>query len=229
MNTMYETLMSLPLFKGAGAELISAFLEKTHLSFESYAPGETVITPGESCMSVKSLLSGSCALHHPLFSGHLVVTETVPAGSMLGAQYLFGRDTCYNFSAVSKEKCGIMEFPKTQYFALLQTNQIFLMNYLNFLALRVQKEEEALASRKNATLAFFLSYIVDLTTNRNSSDISVESQGASVEEILFHQARFDSGEIRDLEEAGVIRPVSDRRLEIPSRYRLMEFAGIARS
>lgn len=40
--SMFETLMSLPLFKGASHEQISLFVEKTHLSFKNYNPGENI-------------------------------------------------------------------------------------------------------------------------------------------------------------------------------------------
>ena len=53
MATMYETIMNLPLLKGVSKELVSSFLEKTHVQFVNFNDGEKLIEEGETCSYIK--------------------------------------------------------------------------------------------------------------------------------------------------------------------------------
>ena len=225
---MYETLMSLPLLKGASHNQISAFLEKTHLSFQTYEPTQTIVAMGEECSSIKVLLSGTAMASHPLLNGQLTVTETLQSGAVIGAHRLYGRDTDYNFSVSARTQCGCMEFSKSQYFALLQSSQIFLMNYLNLLSLRGQKGEQALQLQNPETLLRMLSYIIDMTTDPSSRGIAFESRDTTIDRLFARLLPLDAGVWSQLEADGVVKRATDRRLEIPSRRLLLAAAGLER-
>ena len=79
-NSMYENLMTLPLFKGISYARLSEIVGNTRLAFLKYLPGEPMLTAGDQCrklnpfgsesFAVKSIfsLSGSSGFFR-LFSG----------------------------------------------------------------------------------------------------------------------------------------------------------------
>ena len=57
MMTMYERLMTLPIFKGVGTEQLSLFLEKTHLDFDNYEAAGEIEPLREVCTVLKCILA----------------------------------------------------------------------------------------------------------------------------------------------------------------------------
>lgn len=220
---MFETLMSLPLFKGASVEQISSFVEKTNLSFKSFNPGEKIASYKDTCRTLRCLISGEMLVSHPIFSGKLTVHETSGPGRFIGVEHLFGLDNKLELSAIASCRCGTIEIQKSQYLSLLQNNQIFLMNILNYLARSAQKCYNFHAWIKSGSLVSLLAHVVDSTTTGESKLISVESVGSTLLEFLSLFYSDAEKQLRSLAEIGLLEIVSDRKIAFPSRVHLMEY------
>ncbi len=220
--SMFETLMSLPLFKGASEEQISAFVEKTHLSFKSFNPGEKIALCNDTCRTLWCLISGEMEVSHPLFSGKLIVRERVGSGRFIGVEHLFGLDNRLGLSAMALSRCGTMEIQKQQYMSLLQNNQIFLMNIMNYLARSSQKCYNLISAADVTSLVSLLARIVDVTTTNESTFVSMESAGVPLFDFFSNLFPNAEAQLRYLAECGVVEIVSDRQIAFPSRVRLME-------
>lgn len=61
---MYSTIMDLPLFKGISKDHVSAFLEKTHVSFVNYGKGERLHDRCQPCRVMRFVISGSVRVSH---------------------------------------------------------------------------------------------------------------------------------------------------------------------
>ena len=59
MNSIFDTLMSLPLLKGVSAERIRQVVASTPLHFLKYPEGDTIITPGSPSTHLNFIISGS--------------------------------------------------------------------------------------------------------------------------------------------------------------------------
>ena len=219
--SMFETLMSLPLFKGASHEQILLFVEKTHLSFKNYNPGENIVSESEECSRLRCLLSGSMEVVYPLFAGNVLLHETVGAGRFLGVERLFGLDNTFNMTVSAVERCGIMEFSKSQNLTLLQSNQIFLMNCLNYISRHAQKCESLIGDACFESILSLLVHIVDSKTFPGSSSIKFESTTVPLIEYLSSFMPVNDEQLKKLADRGIIRVVSDYVLEIPSRSQLL--------
>ncbi|MDE6392178.1 MAG: cyclic nucleotide-binding domain-containing protein [Muribaculaceae bacterium] len=219
--SMFETLMSLPLFKGASHEQIALFVEKTHLSFNSYEPGEMIVAASDVCRNVCCLLSGTMSLEHPVFFGNIIVREVVGQGRFLGVEKLFGLDNRFSMSARALVKCGIMEFSKNQYLTLLQSNQIFLMNSLNYISRYAQKCESVIAEGYHDSLLSVIVHIIETRTSAESRRICIESTRVPLLEYLSSVVSSASSQLDSLCDAGLVRSVTDYKLEILSREQLI--------
>ncbi len=56
MNSMFEVLMELPLFRGATRERMAETVGMAKFHFLKYLPGETVVEAGAPCTHIKLTL-----------------------------------------------------------------------------------------------------------------------------------------------------------------------------
>lgn len=218
---MYEALMNLPLFRGASLELMSDFVGKTHLDFRTYNVGETVVAPGDNCSTLRCLLSGSVRMVHPLFGGSILIKEIAGPGRFFGVERLFGMDNNIPFGVEAVTRCGTMEVSKAQYLDLLRSDSVYLINLLNYLSRTSQKFEDVFIQSKASSLKSLLGVYIELTTNWQSSEVSVESTSGSLLSFMRSVLPFEPAELRNLEAMGLIKVVSDSVWLIPDRSEII--------
>ena len=65
MNTMFDTLLQLPLFQGLAQEDFTNILGKVKLSFTKHKAGEVIVKAGDTCSQLIFVLKGeiSSLLH----------------------------------------------------------------------------------------------------------------------------------------------------------------------
>nr|WP_304972367.1 hypothetical protein [uncultured Muribaculum sp.] len=79
MDSMYEILMGLPLFKGVSREKISEIVEKAKFHFLKYLEGESLVAAHEACTHIKFIISGSVRLSISNYNERFKVSQTLHA------------------------------------------------------------------------------------------------------------------------------------------------------
>ncbi|MCM1370121.1 MAG: cyclic nucleotide-binding domain-containing protein [Candidatus Amulumruptor caecigallinarius] len=216
--------MSLPLFKGVSHDAISSFLEKTYLSFRSFNPGEIIMESDVTCNMITCLLSGRVSVKHALLNKSLVLTESVEKGICIGFENLFGLDNSSAREVTAISKCGIMQFSKTQYMKMLQTNQIYLMNCLNFLSYRAQGAERWFGNIGKIDVLTMLAFIIDVYTSRYAEDITLSISDRVGFELPGIPHDIMEAELNRLDKLGIVEIMSDHTIAISSRMAIIEAA-----
>lgn len=175
MYTMYETIMNLPLFKGTSEAQISEFLERTNLEFISIRAGESIACEGHPCTDLKFILHGQASMTIPMHDGNLRLTYIIGANSVLCANRLFGMDTNYPADIVALEDTDLMQLPKWQYLRLLGTDNIFLVNYLNYLSFQTQYDSSLLRHYPAGSITEWITGIRNYNRSHGVSDSTVET------------------------------------------------------
>ncbi len=222
MDSMYDTMMSLPLMKGVSKTQLSDFVAKTPLHFTSFGSGETVEEYDAPCSTVKCLVSGSVRMILRVLGGKADVGSTLKAPAVLGLQNLFGLHTHSMFWAISLGQCGIMEFDKARFLELLRGNNICLLNVLNDLSWRCQRAQSFMHDAPRLDAPHRLALLVLSSTEIQASEIHFSANGTPVADVLCDTAA-DREALADMEAAGIIRFRSESVIEIPSRDRLRDF------
>lgn len=173
MATMYETIMSLPLFKGVSKDLVSTFLEKTHIQFVNFVDGDKIISKGEDCRFIKFVISGEVKVISSNHYGTLIVEEFRKSGSVFSPEHLFGMDTTYPYDAIAVGCVSVMQFSKEQYINLLQTDSIFMLNYLNYLSYHSQRPVYAIKSLFDGSFESQLALLIMSLTDKDSTEINL--------------------------------------------------------
>lgn len=79
MDSMYEVLMQLPLFKGVSYDCISKMITSTPFHFLKYPQGEVVVQPEELCTHIKFVISGSVRVTTTNDDGRFKLQQTLKA------------------------------------------------------------------------------------------------------------------------------------------------------
>lgn len=182
MATMYEMIMDLPLFKGVGKDHISLFLEKTNIGFRNYNGGEILADIGESVRMVRFVISGEVNIIHRLEDVGVTVEERAGFGRVLGADRLFGLDTGYPYRAVAVTRTSIMEFSKEQYINLLHSDNIYMLNFFNYLSLRAQRPVDAIKHYCNGTINSRVRQLVCVLTEPGAKGVVINGSDESLAE-----------------------------------------------
>lgn len=221
--TIFDNLMSLPLFRGITLEQLSSFIEKTRLDFTTYQAGETVARIDDVCTRVKCVISGEITLSTPVCGARLVVHEDCTSGRIIGFESLFGMDNRLAFSAQARTRCGVMRFSKAHLMDFMENNRIVMLNSMNYLALYAQKRGSFITSGSPLSPGSYLAHLVNAFTAHDSVSVRIESPDSPVEsclsEIIHKDAKDD---LRRLCDSGVLRMLSDSIIEVSSKDRLRD-------
>ena len=173
MNSMYHQLMQLPLFQGVSTDKITALVEKLPFHFLKFRNGEQIFAVGDPCTHIRFIVSGKVKLETPC--GHLRVSllQTLSTPHVLAAEYLFGRDTTYPYTAVADGPCGILQLRKSDYIKMLGSDKVFLFNILNYLSSGSQRNVSSVLDIKDGSVIERLAIMVDALTVAGATDVTL--------------------------------------------------------
>lgn len=216
---MYETIMDLPLFKGISHDHVSQFVERTHLNFLNFADGERVASAGRQVQTLTYIIRGKVRASIPLLEGRAKISFTQGQGSVIGANHLFGLNRTLPCDVDAIGSCSAIEISKEQYLALLPTDPIYMVNYLNYLSYHAQrgiKTIQALdASNPLSAAAAWVGGLVAL----RSTDIVIDLPIEMCEAVASSPAYIQAAD-RD------ICRLKGNTLEVIDRERFLEAAGL---
>lgn len=173
MDSMYEILLGLPLFRGVSHERLSQVVGMTKFHFLKYLPGETIVNAGEQCTHIKFIISGEARFTVANHDGRFLVSQTISAPEVIAPECLFGTVTQYPCTGVALAPTGILQISKADYLKILNLDQIFLFNYLNVLSMHAQKATQGILAVTTGNLADRIAFWIVALTQRRGTDITL--------------------------------------------------------
>lgn len=176
MSSMYDILMQLPVFQGISQPQMTHILEVSKFDFKTFRQGDTICNSGDYCPGVTFLLSGSVTLRTPVFNNRMVITQVFEAPYTFSLHHLFGADTAAHSTMTAHSyKAGVMLLPKQDLLRVLRENEIPLINVMNMLCTRAQKQHKAIDfSGENDPILRLASWILAFT-ERAAKEVVVEA------------------------------------------------------
>ena len=204
MESMYEKLMELPLLQGVSRDKLSELIEKTPFHFIKYTPGQQIVAINDECTHIKFIISGDVRIDIPSTNRRVMVSETLSGPNVIGADYLFGRNTFYPFNATAITECGILQIIKSDFINILMSDKVFLFNMLNIISRNSQKSTFGIMSLSSGSIAERLSFIITSLTQRGSKDITLTYKQKDLCSILGVQRSSLINSLAKMKEEGVI-------------------------
>lgn len=222
MDNMFDKLLHLPLFQGVSHERLQETIEKVPFHFLKFRKGEKIIDRGDECTHVRFVVSGRVLLDFTSNVLKFKISHELSAPEVIAPDHLFGLDTSYPFSAFALEDCGILQVEKQDYVSMLQSDNIFLFNILNYLSRNSQARKSQLLNMGNATVAERIVMLVSTFTSQKSKNITMTFRQRDLCRLLGARRPAFISAIEFLSEKGLIELPDNSTIVVTSRKDLLE-------
>lgn len=173
MDSMYEILMELPLFKGVSFNRISEVVGMAKFHFLKYLEGDTILTAGTPCTHITFIISGSARSSIVNSDNRFCVSQTLEAPDVIAPEFLFGKATIYPCTVKALTPTGILQISKSDYMRILDSDQVFLFNFLNVLSMNAQKAVDGILALTNGSLEERIAFWIVALSQRSGKDVTL--------------------------------------------------------
>lgn len=217
MDSMLEKLMALPLFSGVTKKRMAETVGNAKFHFLKYLAGDRLIAEGETCTHIKFILSGQVRLTIHNADKRFAVQQTLTGPDVICPDYLFGRHTYYPCEAVAIDAANIVQVSKTDYLNILNSDPVFMLNYLNHLSSDAQKTIDGVMSITFRSLEERIALWIACLTQPRATDIVLAARHRDLCTVFAVQRNSFNAALDSLCERGLITVgpnqimVTDRR------------------
>ena len=165
--------MELPLFKGIGEDQLSLMLEKTSVEFFKFEEGDVICEADENVTALNFILGGRVRLTYELDNFKIGVDEILSRGAVIGATHLFGLDTTFSSTCVALGRVSLMRIGKAQYMNILQSDRIYMLNFVNYLSAATQRMPSLMKKVKEPSVNRMLTTLANTFVSRLAETVMV--------------------------------------------------------
>lgn len=144
MDSMFDTLLQLPLFQGMTLDDLTMIVEKTKMHFEKRKQGELIEQAGTTCNHFTFILRGEVEVTTVSPDGMYAFTEYFNSPYLIELQSLFGLHTMYVSTVRAVGEVATVRIDKPTIAQVLFNYEIFRMNYQNIISGRAQSLQRRL-------------------------------------------------------------------------------------
>lgn len=152
MDTMFDTILQLPLFQGLAQEDFTNILGKIKLGFTRHKTGEVIVETGDTCDRLIFVLKGEVSLTTSPADTSYSFTEFFQAPCLIEPQSLFGMHTSYASTFTARTEVHTVSVGKDFIIKELFKYEIFRLNYINIIGNRAQNLNKRLWTKKAVNL-----------------------------------------------------------------------------
>lgn len=174
MDSMFDILMGLPLFKGTSKDRMAKTVGSAKFHFLKYLPGETIFRAGQTCNEIAFIISGAVRITIANPDGRFSVGQSIAAQDVVSPDFLFGKITKYPGEVKALDTVGMLLIAKNDYINILHSDNVFLFNYLNLLSMNAQKAVEGILAVSTGDIPERIAFWISALTQPRSFDIRLE-------------------------------------------------------
>ena len=220
METMFDTLLQLPLFQGLCNEDFTSNLEKVKLHFIKNKAGETIIENGSACTQLCFLLKGEVSIVTNSPQNIYTVIEQMEAPYLIEPQSLFGMSTHYTSSYIAHTEAHTVSISKAFVLSDLFKYDIFRLNYMNIVSNRAQNLysrlwEEPAQDLKNKIIRFFLLHC-EKTQGEKIFKVKMDDLARYLDDTRLNTSKA----LNELQDSGVLE-LRRKEILIPDAVKLV--------
>lgn len=224
MQSMYEQIMDLVLFKGISREQVSQLVEKNCVVFESFRAGESIVTFGQEQTRVLFIVSGNARMTTASPERRIAISQTISSGAVIGADALFGWEITASATIDALTDLSALVFDKEQYVRLLKADDIYLLNYLNYLALNMHNARRSVRTFPADNVAGLLGRWLMTATHQNGTNIMAHATIADLSELTGIPEERVGEELEQLQADGLLLFNAEQgHIRIPGRREFIEY------
>lgn len=220
MNTMFDTLLQLPLFQGLAQEDFTSILEKVKLSFTKYKAGETIVKAEEPCDRLIFILKGEVVSVSSSPDTAYSIAESVQAPCVIEPYSLFGMNTSYVSNHIAQTEVHTVCVSKTCVMNELFRYDIFRLNYMNIISNRAQSLQKRLWAKAGKNLEERIAHFILTHTERPVGRKSIKIKMEELAHTLNDTRMGVSRALNSMQEKGLLE-LHRGEIVIPKAERLL--------
>lgn len=174
MKSTLDVLLSLQLFSGASTQKIQQVVGKHKFHFLKYTDGEQMIAAGDPCTHLRFVISGQVRSTIESPDLRIRVSQTISSPNVIAPDFFFGRTTTYPCSVKALGTAGIVDIEKSEYLKIIESDPVFLFNFLNLLSVDAQQGLQGVMCLTSGDLRKRIAYWILALTQRGGTDIEME-------------------------------------------------------
>lgn len=217
---MLEQLMELPLFRGASISRMSKTVGESKFHFLKYPAGETLLSVGDKCEHVTFILNGHVRTTIENNNGRFAVSQTLAAPTIISPDFLFGRMTSYPFTARAIDSVSILQISKSDFIKILDSDHVFLFNFLNMLSVDAQKGIGGILALTTAEIDQRIAYWISALTQSDAIDIVLTCRRRDLCSLFSVQRNTFEAALESMARKGILE-YDARELRILDRRKLI--------
>lgn len=201
---MFDLLLNLPLFRGVSQARLAKIVGNIKLHFLKYPAGERIITAGDSCEHITFVISGSVRSTIVNANGRFAVSQTLSSPSVLAPDFLFGRFTHYPSTVDALTQASILQISKPDYVHILNSDPVFLFNYLNIVSVNAQKATQGLLALTDGEVDSRIAYWIIALTQPGATDIRLTCRKRDLCSLFGMQRSAFDARLSGMQERGLL-------------------------
>lgn len=204
MDTMFETLLQLPLFQGLAQEDLTCILGKVKLHFTKHKAGEVILKADAPCDRLMFILKGEVASSTSSADASYSFTEYFQAPYLIEPQSLFGMNTTYVSTYVAHSEVHTVSISKAFVLNELFKYEIFRLNYMNIISNRAQNLNSRLWERVAEGLDKRISGFILAHVERPSGEKILKIKMEELARVVNDTRMGVSKALNGMQEAGLL-------------------------
>lgn len=204
MSSMFDLLLNLPLFRGVTQLRLAKIVGEAKFHFLKYPAGEAIINAGDRCGHLAFVISGKVRSTTVNANGRFAVSQTLEAPAVISPDFLFGRHTEYPGSVRAQTDTSIMKVSKGDYVKILNSDSVFLFNYLNTLSANAQKATEGILSLTDGEVDSRIAYWIIALTQPGATDIKLVCRKRDLCSLFGMQRSAFDARLSGMQERGLL-------------------------
>jgi len=222
---MYETLLQLPLFAGVSHQKMSEIVGHNKFHFLKYTPGQTIVEQGAECAHIRSVIAGKVHMTIASTDNKFKASQTITAPDLIAPDFFFGRSTRYPCSVVAIDNAGILQISKQDFLNILNSDPIFLFNYLNILSTNAQLNVDGVMALASGALDKRIAYWILALTQNNGTNIVLQCRQRDMYAV-FGVQRQSLVSVLDAMKSKNIIDYTNQEIRVTDRRKLVEILTI---
>ena len=159
---------------------------------------------GDKCTHIKFIVSGKVCVDIPFSHLRVSLSQSLTSPHVLAAEYLFGRDTAYPYTAIADGPCGILQLKKSDYIKMVNFDKVFLFNILNYLSSSSQRVTALSTGIRDGSVAERLVNVIDALAMTGAENIVLRYKQKDLCALLGTQRTTLIATLDRLSDAGAI-------------------------
>ena len=223
-NTIFERLVSLPLFMGMTHDDMNEIIAHTKLDFQKYSSGQQIICADQPCNEIKILMTGSLKMYAEPIDHSYRIEETISTPTLFEPERLFGLMPRYANDYHSEMQCSILSINKRDVFKLMSQYEIVHFNFMNIVSTRSQTDRLRLWMPQQSNIfkkfsSFLTTHCMYLTGEKK---LKITMQHLAR---LVGESRINMSEaLHKMEKSDVVK-LQRNVITIPSLQKLIQFSN----